>query len=394
MSAKITPDWDIRDAILEAGGSEAYLCYQCGNCMAVCPWYHVDKVTYPVYQVPQSVKLGAIMTSEDTAVIEHEVNEVYRCVGCEACTTFCPHGVSLPNVMRSIRRILVEFGSYPAELSDSVSRIQSSGNPFGEARENRGSWAEGHGVPEYGPNTEYLYSPCCVPAYDPRIKKAAQATAAILNAVGVSYGTLGDQESCCCEAIRRAGAEEAFREVAGANVAAYQAPGVGKVVVTSPHCLTTFKQEYGELGGDFETLHQTQLFHRLITEQRLVPRNELDKKVVYHDPCTLGRVNRIYDEPREVLKAIPGLELVEIPHFNHDHSLCCGGGSGGVWLERPKGERLSDVRVQQAVDTGADILAVACPYCLQMFEDSVKTMDADLEVRDISELLADSIQSH
>ncbi len=391
MSAKITPDWDIRDAILEAGGSEAYRCYQCGNCMAVCPWYHVESVTYPVYRIPQSVKLGAIMTSEDAAVIEHEVNEVYRCVGCESCTSWCPHEVSLPNVMRAIRRILVEFGSYPAELSESVSRIQSSGNPFGEPRENRAQWIDGLEVPDYGPDTEYLYSPCCVPAYDPRAKKAAQATVAVMNAGGLSFGILGAGESCCSESIRRAGAEDVFQEVAGGNVRAYQAAGVARVVVTSPHCLTTFKHEYGELGAEFEAVHQTQVFHRLITEQRLVPTNELAKKVVFHDPCTLGRMNGIYDEPRQVLKSIPGLELVEIPNYSREHSLCCGGGSGGVWLERPKGERLSDVRVQQAVDTGAEVLAVACPYCLQMFEDSVKTMDVDLEVRDISELLAESL---
>ena len=391
MSAKITPDWDIRDAILEAGGGDAYRCYQCGNCMAVCPWYHVDTVTYPVYRVPQLVKLGAIMTSEDTAVIEREVNEVYRCVGCESCTSWCPHEVSLPNVMRAIRRILVEFGSYPAELSESVSRIQSSGNPFGEPRENRAHWTDGLEVPGFGPETEYLYSPCCVPAYDPRAKTAAQATVAVLKAAGLSFGTLGARESCCCESIRRAGAEEVFQEVAGGNVGSFMAAGVTSVVVTSPHCLTTFKYEYGELGGDFEALHQTQVFHRLIKEQRLVPSNEIARKVVYHDPCTLGRMNGIYDEPREVLKSIPGVELLEIPNFAREHSLCCGGGSGGVWLERPKGERLSDVRVQQAVDTGAEVLAVACPYCLQMFDDSVKTMGVDLEVRDISELLAESL---
>jgi len=391
MSSQIMPDWDIRDAILEAGGTEAYRCYQCGNCMAVCPWSHVEAVSYPVYQVPQSVKLGAIMTSEDTAEIEREVSDVYRCVGCESCTTWCPHEVSQPNIMRAIRRILVEFGSYPAELSDSVSRIQSSGNPFGEPRENRAVWADDQEVPAYEAEFDYLYSPCCVPAYDPRVKRVADATVAVLKAGGVSFGILGTAESCCCESIRRAGAEEVFQEVAGANIAAFASAGVNRVLVTSPHCLTTFVHEYGELGGVFETRHQTQLFHDLIAEQRLVPVNELGKKVVYHDPCALGRVNRVYDEPREVLKSIPGLDLVEFPTYNRDNSICCGGGSGGVWLERPKGERLSDVRLQQAVDTGAEVLAVACPYCLQMFEDSVKTMGVDLEVKDVSELLAESL---
>jgi len=391
MNAIIKPDWDIRDAILDMGATDAYKCYQCGKCMAVCPWTHVESVAFPVYRIPQSVKFGAIMSSEDTAEIEREVTEIYRCVGCESCTTWCPHGVSMPDIMRGIRRILVEFGSYPSELSESVSRIHSSGNPFGEPREQRAAWTEGLEVPTYESGMDYLYSPCCVPAYDPRAVKVAKATVEILRAANVSFGILGDGESCCSEAIRRAGAEEVFQEVAAANIAAFSAAGVKRTVVTSPHCYRTFDQEYGELGTKFETLHQTQLFAKLIEQQRLEPTKVLDKKVVYHDPCALGRGCGVYDEPREVLRSIPGLELVEIPHYSRDHSLCCGGGSGGAWLERPKGERFSDIRVQQAVGTGAEILAVACPYCLQMFEDSIKTMDLEIEVKDISELLAEAL---
>ena len=391
MNARIRPDWDIRDAILDMGGTDAYKCYQCGKCMAMCPWTHVESVTFPVYRTPQSVKFGAIMSSEDTDEIEREVTEVYRCVGCESCTTWCPHGVSMPNIMRGIRRILVEFGSYPSELSESVSRIHSSGNPFGEPRELRGAWAEEAEVQAFEPGMDYLFSPCCVPAYDPRAVKVAKATVDVFRTAGVTFGVLGDSESCCGEAIRRAGAEEVFQEIAANNVAAYQEAGVRKTVVTSPHCLRTFDQEYSEFEADFETLHQTQLFAKLIEQERLKPVKELGKKVVYHDPCALGRGCGIYDEPRAVLASIPGLELVEIPNYNREYSICCGGGSGGVWLERAKGERFSDIRVEQAEATGADILAVACPYCLQMFEDSVKTLDLDLEVKDIGELLAESL---
>jgi len=391
MNAIIRPDWDIRDAILDMGATDAYKCYQCGKCMAVCPWTHVESVVFPVYRTPQSVKFGAIMSSEDTAEIEREVDEIYRCVGCESCTTWCPHGVSMPDIMRGIRRILVEFGSYPSELSESVSRIHSSGNPFGEPRERRGAWAEAAEVPAFEPGMDYLYSPCCVPAYDPRAAKVAQATVEILRAAEVSFGILGDRESCCGEAIRRVGAEEVFQEVAGANIAVFSAAGVHRTVVTSPHCYRTFAQDYGALGADFEAIHQTQLFAKLIEEQRLEPKKPLDKKVVYHDPCALGRGCGVYDEPRAVLESIPGLELVEIPNYSREHSLCCGGGSGGVWLERPKGERLSDIRVQQAAATGAEILAVACPYCLQMFSDSAKTMDLELEVKDIGEILSESL---
>jgi Fe-S oxidoreductase len=391
MSSRIIPDLDIRDAILEAGGSDAYKCYQCGKCMAVCPWTAVETVTYPVYRVPQSVKFGAIIASEDADEIEREVEEVYRCVGCESCATWCPHGVSLPDIMRAIRRILVEFGSYPAQLSDSVARIHSTGNPYGEPHQSRARWADTLDVPAFASDMELLYFPCCVPAYDPRAGAVARATVSILRAAELSFGHLAASERCCGESVRRIGAEEVFQEVARHNIQALSEVGATTVLVSSPHCYSALTGDYGALGADFEIVHQVQLFRRLIDGRRLVPRLELGKTVVYHDPCTLGRLRGIYDDPREVLRSIPGLELVEIPHANREYGVCCGGGSGGVWLERPKGERLSDLRVQQAADTGADILAVACPYCLQMFADSVTTMDLDLEVRDVAELLADAL---
>ncbi len=393
MNATIQPDWEIRDAILEMGGTDVYKCFQCGLCMAVCPWTRLDSVVLPVYRMPQSVKLGAVMASEDPSDIEREVAEVYRCVGCESCTTWCPHGVSMPDIMRSIRRVLVEFGSYPPELMDAVSRIQGSGNPFGEPRARRTAWTEGLSVPSYEAGMEYLYWPCCVPAYDARAAGVARATVAVLQAAEVSFGILDGGESCCSEAVRRAGAEDVFQEVAGANVKAFRDAGVQRAVVASPHCQRTFRQEYGELGAGFETLHQTQLFASLIEQQRLEPTRALDKKVVYHDPCMLGRGCGVYDQPREVLSSIPGLELLEIPDYSREHSLCCGGGSGGVWLDRPREERLSVIRVQQAAATGAEILAVACPYCLQMFEDAVKTLGLELEVKDVSELLAEALET-
>lgn len=390
--SKVVPDMDIREAILDAGGSEAFKCYQCGKCMAVCPWSQVDAIVFPVYRTPQAVRYGAIMASEDPDEIEREVTEVYRCVGCEACTTRCPHEISLPNIMRAIRRILVEFGSFPPELSDSVTRIQSAGNPFGEPQEARGEWAAELGVPSIEAGHDYLYFPCCVPAYDPRAKKVARDTVNLLRQADVAVGILGSRESCCGEAIRRTGAEDVFHETAATNLEAISGSGVARVLVTSPHCYCTFLREYPELGAEFEVVHQTQLLIRLVSEQKLVPKKPLAKRVAYHDPCTLGRQSDIYDEPRELLRSIPELELVEIPNFNRANSLCCGGGSGGIWLERPKGERMSDIRVQQAAATGAEVLAVACPYCLQMFEDSVKTLELDLEVRDVAELLAESVE--
>jgi Fe-S oxidoreductase len=223
------------------------------------------------------------------------------------------------------------------------------------------------------------------------VKRVTRAIVRALQKGDVSFGSLGTQESCCGESVRRAGAEEAFQRVASANVKAMDEVGARKVLAISPHCNTTFQREYGEVGGELESRHYTQLLAELIEEGRLTPEREIRKKVVYHDPCTLGRQCGVFEEPREVLRSIPGLELGEIPYFNRANSYCCGGGSGGVWLDRPKGERMSDIRVQQAVATGADILAVACPYCHQMFEDSVKTTGAKIEIRDVGELIAEAV---
>jgi Fe-S oxidoreductase len=290
-----------------------------------------------------------------------------------------------------MRRILVDYGSMPAELKPVISKIYNQGNPLGSDREKRAGWSEGLDVKAFEPSMEYLYFSCCLPAYDVRGQEVARATAKILSKAGVSYGILGDAESCCSEAIRRAGAEKVFQEVAAKNVEAFKAAGVKKVLTTSPHCYSSFQLDYPEVGGDFEVVHVTQLYHDLITSGALKPEKNLGKRVVYHDPCTLGRQNSIYEEPRTVLRAIPGLELVEFEPDNREFSVCCGGGSGGLWLDWPKGERLSDLRVEQALETGAEILAVACPYCLSMFEDSVKTMGVELEVKDISELLSDAL---
>ena len=309
MSDKIIPDRDIAEVILEAGGTDALKCYQCGMCMAVCPWYQVTAVDFPVYQLPQSVRLGAMIASEDSAEIEREVTEVYRCVGCEACLDKCPHGIDLPKVMRSIRRLLVEYDSYPTDLKDSISRIQGFGNPFGEPRENRPKFIRKMGVPAFESGMEYCLFSCCVSAYDPVGNRAAQGLIRALQQAETSIGALGDEESCCCESVRKTGAEDVFQEIAKNNIATFKNAGARKILTTSPHCYTTFVREYSEFCSDFEYLHYTQLLAKLIEEKRLAPQKSLGKKIVYHDPCTLGRQNDIYEEPRAILLSIPELEL-------------------------------------------------------------------------------------
>jgi Fe-S oxidoreductase len=391
MSRAIQIIPEIRDAIIEAGAEDIFKCHQCGKCFSVCPWYQVLGIDFPIYRIPQAVKLGIIASSEDKKVLEADIKEIFECVGCEACVNECPRGVGITDIIRAIRRILVEYGTLPQELKAVISKIQATGNPLGEPREKRAEWRESLDVPVFQPVMEFLYFPCCIPAYDARVKNVAQDTAKILKHSNISFGILGLEEECCGESIRRIGAEKVFRKVAKLNSVSFSNAGVKKVLTISPHCYTAFKKEYQEFRVNFEILHQTQVFARLIDEEIIVPKKPLNKCVVYHDPCTLGRQNGIYDEPRKVLSSIPGLELVEVENFSRQYSICCGGGGGGLWLDLPIEERMTNVRLQQLHDTGADILAVACPYCLQMFEDGIKVMNLDMEVKDISELLFESL---
>ena len=209
---------------------------------------------------------------------------------------------------------------------------------------------------------------------------------------GVDYGILGEKENCCGESIRKTGDEELFKRLARENIKTFIDNGVKKIVVSSPHCYHTFKNEYPEFKVNFEVVHISQYLGELINEGKLEFTKEYVKKVTYHDPCYLGRHNGIYDEPRAVLKGIPGLELVEMVDFRQD-SLCCGGGGGRIWMETPMGERFSDLRIEQAIKAEAEVLVTSCPYCITNFEDSrLNRGDEDaIEIKDITEIIAEVI---
>ena len=230
----------------------------------------------------------------------------------------------------------------------------------------------------------------CFAGYDPLVKKAAFALINILKEADVNFGILGSQESCCGESANKAGNEDLFHKLAEKNIHTFNVNGVRRIVTISPHCYHTFKNEYPKLGGDFEVLHYTQYLAQLIKDGRLRFNKELDKRITYHDPCYLGRHNGIYNEPREVLSAISGLEVVEMP-LSQEISFCCGGGGGKIWLETKKEDRISDLRLQQAITTGASILAVACPYCMVNLEDSKLVNNESIVIKDIAELVWEAI---
>ncbi len=382
---------ELRDILIEEGAGDAYKCYTCGKCASICPWFEVGTYKFPVFRFSNETLMGIIASSEDKDVLTAEIDRIYRCVGCEACVEQCPLGVRTPDILRAARRLLVEASSYPETLKSIVQKINNVGNPQGEPRERRGEWAKTVGVEIFTPAMDILYNPCCLPAYDSRAQAVARATTGLLKKAGIRFGILGEAESCCGEAIRQVGAEKTFQQVAKANIAAYIQAGVNRIVFTSPHCFTTFKNEYIELGGNFETVHITQLLADMIVSGKIKPLRPFEKKVVYHDPCTLGRQNDVYEEPRAVLGGVPGLELLEVDEFSRGLSVCCGAGSGGLWMDWHKGERIVDVRLDQLLATGAEAIAVACPYCLQMFEETLKARNSDVPVMDVAEILAQSV---
>ena len=294
-----------------------------------------------------------------------------------------------------MRRIATEYGVFPASarpVRGISASLVAEGNPLNEERSKRANWAEGLSVKTFTEGMELLYFPGCYLSYDPRLKKVARATANILNRAGVDFGILGSKENCCGESIRKTGDEELFKRLARENIKTFIDNGVRKILVSSPHCYHTFKNEYPEFRVNFEVIHISQYLFELINGGKLEINKEYGKKVTYHDPCYLGRHNGIYDEPREVLKKIPGLDLREMPDSRRD-SLCCGGGGGRIWMETPKGERFSDLRLEQAVGAGAEVLVTSCPYCITNFEDSrMNREDSEvIEIKDITEIIQEVI---
>jgi len=364
-------------AIMEAGGEALKKCYQCGTCTGTCPWTPITN-----FNIRKLVRFGQLG-------IDGIEEYMWNCSTCKFCVDRCPRGVEIIDVVTAIRNIYSGGGMLPQSLRTFVGSMSARGNPWSGEQTRRNDWAKGN-WPLYTADKEYLFWTCCTVCYDPRNMKLAKATAEILNKADVSWGLPSIDVNCCGESLRKVGDLELFERLKSNNLDYFQSSGVTKIITVSPHCLASFKKDYSE---DYEVFHFSELIANLIKEGKLTPRKDFGGvKVTYHDPCYLGRHGGIYDAPREVLAAIPGIDFVEMER-SREQSMCCGGGGGGLWMEKLKGERLSDLRVEEALAAGASVLATACPYCITMFEDSVRTLNAEdrIMVKDVTELFLESL---
>lgn len=376
----IAPFIEVIDEIKEAGGDIFKLCFQCGLCDSVCPWNKVRP-----FSMRKLIREAAFGLSE----IEGE--DIWRCTTCGACPAQCPRGVKQIDISVALRRVATEYEIFPASVKSARTArasLISEGNPLQGDRKKRADWAKDLSVKTYTEGMEALYFVGCYLSYDPRMKKVATATANILKKAGVDFGILGSRENCCGESIRKTGSEEVFKRLARENIKTFIDNGVKKVIVSSPHCYHTFKNEYPEFMVNFDVVYISQYVLELVNEGRLELKEQFSKKVTYHDPCYLGRHNGIYDEPRDLLKKVSGLELVEM-EAHGKNSLCCGGGGGRIWMDTPQEERFSNIRLKQAREVGAQVLATSCPYCITNFEESRLNLEYEdvLEIKDITEII-------
>lgn len=375
---------EMRDYIVSMGAETVNWCMQCGLCTNLCPWRLVPGETSEKFNIRHMQRLGQMGMEgfEDEHIL-------FACTTCSMCQSNCPRGVKIVDNVRAMRASIVGAGMAPANLRPILGSTHANGNPWSGPREKRTAWQQGLEVPAFGPDTEYFLFVCCHSCYDPRSTKVAQSIVKLLKAAGISFGVIGNEESCCGESMRKLGDEELFQKLAQSNIELFNAKGVKKIITTSPHCLWTFTQEYPELGGRWEVIHYTQVLAQCVQDGWLKLSKDGSKKVAFHDPCYLGRHSGVFDAPRQLLENAVDGGTVELSR-SRELSLCCAGGGGRIWAEVPMGERFGELRVTDAIDKGAKVLATACPYCMNMLIDACNSLgkQEQLEIAELSELLA------
>lgn len=361
-------------------------CIQCGRCTGGCP-------------VTVRTNLNVrrfVYDSLDESALEKlaQLPEVWDCTACNTCAVRCPKGLKPVEVLIGLRNILVEGGAIQPTVRDALESVFREGNPWDKPRATRSDWMQGLDVKIADPEVqvENLIFVCCTIAYDPKVQVIAKNLVKVLNKAGVDYGFLGEVESCCGSEVHNLGEEGLFEMIIEDNVELLNSYNARRIVAISPHCYSTFKNQYPGLKA--EVVHYTHLIGEILEDKKIELTKELKEKVVFHDPCFLGKQNNVFDEPRFVLGQIPGTELIEFDR-KKERSLCCEGGGGKMWVEsESRKERLAEIRVRDAKELGATVLAVACPFCVLTLDDALKAkgFEEEMRVAEIMELLGEALE--
>ncbi|MFI6324488.1 (Fe-S)-binding protein [Nonomuraea sp. NPDC050556] len=408
------------------GFLDFYSCTECGRCQSQCPAWNTDKPLSPkmlilaqrdhAFKVAPYLLPGADTSHADTdvlALLEKPLvgedgvihpDVLWSCTNCGACVEQCPVDIEHIDHILDMRRyqVMVE-SSFPSEAGVMIKNLENKANPWGVSEMKRADWIEeldfeveivDEKMPE---DTEYLFWVGCAGALEDRAKKTTKAVAELLHIAGVKFAVLGPGEACTGDPARRLGMEFIFNMLAQQNIETLNEAGVKKIVATCPHCFNTLANEYPQLGGNYEVVHHTQLLSKLVDEGLLTPVTPIEEKITYHDPCFLGRHNKVYSQPRDIMSKVPGVQTQEM-HRHKDRGFCCGAGGARMWMEERIGKRINTERVDEALTTDPDTVSTACPFCLVMLGDAINEKKNNgeaketLEVVDVAQLLIKSVK--
>ncbi len=377
-------------------------CVSCGRCEEVCPAYMADKEYFTPRQLIARLKksldeLNGKETAEAVDIVGKAFDEefIWHCRTCGACMEVCPALIDHVDTLMELRRneVLIQ-GRIPEEAGRALRLYETNGNPFAPQSE-RTDWINRMGVRVVGPGekVDVLYWIGCCVTFDPQKHRIAEDLCRLLTKCGIDFGVLGNDEKCCGDPARVMGQEMLFQQTAKEQVELLKQREFKVLLTGCPHCYNVFKNEYRQFGGNFNVVHHSEYIHEMLYLNMLKPQFGTERKYVYHDPCYLGRYQKIYDSPREVVKAIPKAQVLEMKN-RREKSLCCGAGGGHYFMDLKRGERINNLRVKQAQAAGADTIVTACAYCMHMLQDSVKLLNCDETIRvvDLASLTADSLE--
>jgi Fe-S oxidoreductase len=371
---------DSRQFVQEHG---LFACIQCGKCTGGCPMAMKTKLN------PRMIIYRLLVAGNGFNLEGRE--ELWDCTTCNTCYSRCPKEVNPMETMIALRSAIVEKGRVHPNVKTALESTFRHGNPLTMPREDRAKWAADLDIKMMADGAEYMYFVGCSPSYDPRVQQVALAIVRLFQQGGVDFGILAEEESCCGSEVRRLGEAGLFEMISEENLEIFKGYNVSRMFTTSPHCFNALKNDYPQ--NEMQVQHYTQVLAGLVEQRALEFTGKFEKKVTYHDPCYLGKHNGVFDEPRVALRGIPGVKLVEMDR-SREKSLCCEGGGGRMWLEGTNpGTRLAQWRIQEALDTGAEVLATACPFCLLTLEEAAKHLNVEdrLRVMDIAEIAAQAL---